>query len=165
MNLVRDPSLLESIISTMLEAQNTAETLNWRVADMLLEGEEEFGKGFAKEIAAHTVWTTRHVRSLINVARTFTEEQRVPHLSFKVHGVCAKTSDPHRWLDKTVENNWSERQLKEAIKDSKDTGPTAEKAAKKGERIIKTIEEFHAEYKELAKPHLQRLSARLEELI
>lgn len=148
---------LESIISTMLEAQKAQENLSWHQADMLAEAAPQYGRDFAKAIAAETVWTTRHINALIKCAKTFKEDQRIPRLSFKLHIICSRTSDPLGWLAKCEENAWSERQLKDALKDAKDTGDTQERAKKKGERLAKSIEEYAASFGGLATDQLARI--------
>jgi len=82
---------------------------------------------------------------ITEMAKTFevfpNEEDRAQDKSFSLHKECAYTDDPVGWLEKALEQGWSVRELKRAVKDGKPDPDPVEQAAKLWQKVLDAIEE------------------------
>ncbi len=72
-----------------------------------------------RQIAAAIGCSSSLVRKMTRTFDAFPKhEDRLPMLSFRHHQIAAYTEDPKEWLNKAADNEWSTRQLQEAITES-----------------------------------------------
>ena len=80
---------------------------------------------------------------LRQVSRVFEIGERSPNLSHHHHTVAAKTDDPHGWIQKAKDNEWSTRELEAAIKEATTEPKTEwEEMNEDGDRVAKSIKRF-----------------------
>ncbi|MEL6404360.1 MAG: hypothetical protein AAFR81_08335 [Chloroflexota bacterium] len=89
------------------------------IGDLAVYGEDEFADITYEAIAEKTGYKKETVENYASVARNVPQEIRVPELSFNHHYHVAKfngkVNKQKQWLEDAKENNWSVRDLQEAI--------------------------------------------------
>lgn len=95
------------------------------------------------DIAAQVNCSARHVSNMAKVYLAFPqEEDRALELTISHHLACMKTDNPRAWLEKTEQEQYSVRQLKEAIKQDKGQVSDPEKeAARAWAKVEKILSE------------------------
>lgn len=94
------------------------------------------------EIASAVGCSASRVQKLTRTFNAFPDpEARSPLLSFRHHTIAAYTEHPHEWLAKAVDNQWSTRQLQEAVKGDISPEAAQEVLINKAKKIIKLIKE------------------------
>ena len=89
--------------------------MQWILGDLALQVKTEYGEKnivrYAEEIGMgyKTLWRYRQV------SETFEKSLRSDYLPWFHYRVASATKNPHEWIRKAIENNWSTRQLQEAI--------------------------------------------------
>lgn len=94
----------------------------------------------AKDIASQIGVSSGYVGDLARTYAAFPDDSsRNKEMPFSIHKLCAKSNDPEYWLRVAEENQYSTRQLQEAMQ-GKQNDPL--KAANKAwDKVIKIIEE------------------------
>ncbi len=134
---------LEEYISAILNLDETERKARWLKGDILIKAKADYpGKGFARTMGAELGYTARYIHELVKVAATFGEELRDFNYPWELYRVCARTQAPQMWLDRSVSNQWSVRQLRQEILKAKDTGDEAARIRARGERLFRTVSEF-----------------------
>lgn len=87
---------------------------------------QDYMKLKPKQIASAVGCSASLCRKMVRTYNAFSEESRVPFLSFRHHQIAATSSDPKAWINKAADENLSTRQLQEQIVDSK-LDPTVKK--------------------------------------
>lgn len=102
---------LAARITSALEA---GENLHWRVGDLLVQELPDTrgaAKGLASELGRSAAWVSDHLRT----ARAFSEDERAADMTFSLHSLCARTSEPIAWLQTAVELQLSTRELRDLM--------------------------------------------------
>lgn len=134
---------LEELAARLVELQETQEEAKWAMGDLLLCGRALFGgRGYARTVAGMLGCSTRFVEVLMRTAQTFAPEERVPDLSWSHHEIASRTADPHTWAALAVDNGWSTRQLREAIREAQEHGVERHDAAREADVLIRRVEEY-----------------------
>lgn len=95
----------------------------------------------AKDLAASIGVSSTYINDLARTFAAFPEEYvRNKEMSFTIHKICAKTNDPEYWLEEAEKNQYSSRQLQEAIK-GKLVSNAMDKVVKLYEKVVKTLED------------------------
>jgi hypothetical protein len=69
------------------------------------------------------------------------EEDRIPYLSFRHHQIAAHTSEPQKWLETAMDNQWSTRRMQDEIKGSESPASKEDQAWEKAEKTLLLAEE------------------------
>lgn len=104
------------------------------------------------DLAAMFNCSSQYISELMRTWAAFpTEEMRVPDLSWQHHRLAARTDDPSGWIDRTVDNEWSTRELTVAIKAAKDgEKPEEEAAMERARRALNLVSKIMNEDDEAA---------------
>lgn len=142
-----EPRTFDEYLDACIELRKAGEHSRWLLGDLLIEAKKIYTeRGFTRIVASYLGYTERYVSEIIKVSNTFAEDERVLELSWEIHRICARTKDPHGWLDRAVNEQLSARQLREAILAEKDTGDEEEKAMRAGERLLRSMKEYIEKY-------------------
>jgi|GEM_PF-4426771 len=102
-------------------------------------------------LASEVGLSAAYVRQLIAVAVAFEDESsRAADLSFSHHVVAAMTEAPQGWIERAVEQAWSVKEMRQAIRDAKDRIDEAEQARRAGERLEQAVRKFNEHFAGLA---------------
>lgn len=115
------------------------EDIMWAKADLLAVIRRDHGEGPIKEIAKDHRLTRHNLLLAARVASAIPDGERDPKLSYSHHRVAYQAGDWQKWIRLASENDWSLRDLRDAIEIEKGIDPEA--AARKagtGARQIKT---------------------------
>jgi len=133
----------EEIVSRLVELRQAEQECRWEMGDLLLAARQVFvGRGFARAIAGQLGCSTRHVEQLMRVAQTFSPEARALDMPWTLHQIAAQTKEPEFWLQQAVDNQWSTRQLRDAIRAAQERGPDRHDAAREADVLIRRVEEY-----------------------
>ena len=131
----------DQLIDKLIEARKDESETMWLQASICYYL-REFMAVPSATIASDIGVSGRHVTQVAKAHEAFPDESdRAKDMPFSVHMICATTEDPVGWLEKAVENAWSVRQLKEAIKSGKPDPDPVEQAAKLWQKVLDAIEE------------------------
>jgi len=94
------------------------------------------------DVGAELNCSGKRIKKLVKTFLAFPGNgSRVPELTFSHHEIAAGMDNPAAWLEKAVQEQWSVRQMKEAIKQEKGQVPDEEKeAARAWAKIEKILE-------------------------
>jgi len=133
----------DELLQALINLKSEEEGVIWRRAGLMTLLVERH-KAKPSDLASQLCCSASLVREYIRTFKAFPNEaDRALDLSFYHHRVCAKTENPHYWLEKSLENGWSVRQLQDALagRESKPAKDPLEKAKKLWKGIEKLIEE------------------------
>ena len=88
----------------------------WRKGDLALDVEVKYGQRSLQKFAKDVNEEYNTLRVYRKVAGTFRSDKRISNLNWTHHFIASITDDPDNWVNKSKENMWSTRQLKSAIK-------------------------------------------------
>lgn len=109
-------------------------------------GEDAIGK-FAGEVGC----SASLVRKQRQVSRVFENGTRVSLLSWRHHLLASQTDDPQGWIARASENQWSTRELAEAIKATKaEPDSHWRRLTRRGDRLHQELKTYLEEYKDAA---------------
>ncbi len=135
----------EEYVSTFLEVDEAEQGCLWSKGDIALEVDTVYGDGSLERFAGDVGVTVQHVRRLRQTSKTFTNEHRCSFLSWRHHHIASQTDDPHGWIQKAHDNNWSTRDLEAAIKGDDDK-PDWERMTERGDKLFESYKRFMAEW-------------------
>ncbi len=134
---------LENFATVLRKALKKSEEIRWLMGELLLAyGEGRARRGFARELAGELGCSTRWVQELMRTARAFAPEARAKDMTWEHHRVAACTDDPEFWLQQAVDNQWSTRQLRDAIRQAHERGPDRHDAAREVDVLIRRVQEY-----------------------
>ncbi|MBC7340618.1 MAG: hypothetical protein H5U04_12355 [Firmicutes bacterium] len=134
---------LEELLARCIDLLQTQEEARWELGDLLLLGRQRFGgRGYARTVAGQLGCSTRYIEQLMRTANVFAPEERVADLSWSHHQIAAQTKEPDYWLAQAVDNQWSTRQLRDAIRAAQERGPDRHDAAREADVLIRRVEEY-----------------------
>lgn len=152
---------LDDLIQAYVNLQSDEDDARWAKGAILVAAIDGFGIK-AGQAASIFGCSAAQCREMARTFRAFPDEStRVPSLSWYHHRLAAKTDDPAGWIAKAADNEWSTRQLAEAIKGSESPEAKADATRSKAERAIRYAEEVLAEGGEAA----EWLGQKLEQLL
>lgn len=134
MNYLSYDELLQHIIDLRLQEDEKA----WEFAAACAVALEKF-QAKPGDIGSQVGYSGKHIKNMSTAFLTFpVEEDRAIELSISHHIACLKADDPKSWLDRAVQEQWSVRQLKQALagQKEKDEEKEAERAWAKIEKIL-----------------------------
>lgn len=121
----------------------------WAQADWALHMTATYGRKTARMLAADSGLSAAYVRQLVVTAKMFPDEKRVADLSFSHHKIAAMTQDPDGWLQKSIANEFSVKDLRQAIADGRDRISEAEEARRAAERLVQAARKFNERYAQI----------------
>jgi hypothetical protein len=86
----------------------------WGWADATVAYSLRF-RGALKQLASSVPRSLKTLESYRHTALTFPPDQRILDIQFSIHRIAAYTDHPQEWLQRAADNQWSAKQLKEAI--------------------------------------------------
>lgn len=122
----------------------------------------DFMKLDPKQIASAIGCSASLCRKMVRTYNAFSEEDRIPFLSFRHHQIAASTAEPIAWLNKAADEQLSTRQLQGQVTDSKlSEAEKKDSSWAKAEKAFRFIKESLSEDDDAAK----WLKTELEKLI
>lgn len=156
----------EDIVQEICSLEEDVRELQWRKGELLLEAYALYpGRGFARAMASALGCSARYVEMLMRTAKVFPPETRAADMSWEHHRICACTKDPQGWIDRACAEGWSTRQLREAIRASRDTGPDRQDAMREADILVRRVEEYRAKWGEAGVEGLRRVWLVLSDMI
>lgn len=152
---------LEELLQVFTEFREQEEEGKWGQAAALVVMRYGMGMKWA-DIASQTGYSASMVRAMVKTFMAFPEESlRVPTLEFTHHRIAADTEEPLKWIALAADNNWSTRQLREAIVREEAVTEQAKHDLQlgKAEKALRLAREVFAE----GGPAAEWLAARLAE--
>ena len=130
----------DQIISRIIDLSQASDENLWSQAALFYYAREVRGVK-ASQIASDAGYSAVYVREALKTHATFPEESDRPYkeaITFSHYRICAKTDDPHSWIARAAENNWSVRELIKALAGEKvpDELREASRVLAKVERIL-----------------------------
>ncbi len=118
-------------VNSLYDVIDYSESILWEKADKLLS----LSKGYTdSQLAVMYKMSKSAVRKACKASETFPEESRALDLSYKIHEICASSNDPELWLNEAINNSYTERALRTAIKLAE--GVSDEDWLRRGESIL-----------------------------
>lgn len=131
----------EEILELYLFCLEKGESSKWEQAALITIMHDYMGMN-PRSIASAVGCSASLVRKLTRTFNTFPkDEDRNPVLSFRHHQIAAYSNDPKGWLAKAADNNWSTRQLQEAVKASVNPQVKIDQEWNKAEKALLLIKE------------------------
>lgn len=131
---------LDKLIDVAIDVQRETDEAKWALAAVCYIAVEYMGAKvgtFAESLRCTDV----AVRNYVKTFRAFpVEEMRIADLGFSLHTLAAQTDDPERWINEAADNEYSYRQLQQAIKGKPVEKDELSEAVSLWERVIKAIE-------------------------
>jgi hypothetical protein len=133
---------LEIVLQIFINHKEQEENSKWEQAAALVVLHTGL-KLKIKDISAETGMSPAIIREMIRTFNAFPEEStRVLELGFTHHRLASRADNPELWINATVDNGWSTRQLDEEMKKaglSKRARRDTEKS--KAESALRTVRE------------------------
>lgn len=117
------------------------------------------------QVSAELGWSPAKLREFRRTFLAFPEpEMRAQDLTFTHHRYASQAPNPWEWIDRAAANQWSTRQLREAIEEA-GLSPEAvrDRRRAKAERVVRQAREILAEGDEVADELRSKLSELLAE--
>jgi hypothetical protein len=106
---------LEEIIQAGISASQMVDDSRWTMGACATAAIDGYNLT-AGEVASWFGCSSSQVRELAKTFRAFPDEsQRIPSLSWRHHRVAANTPEPGFWIARAADEDWSTRQMQEAI--------------------------------------------------
>jgi len=116
-------TITETYETSVEEYKNLAvneDNCRWKKGDLALEIEIKYGQKTLQKFAIDVNEEYNTLRVYRKVAGIFIKKERKTNLSWTHHFIASMSSEPFKWLEKAEENNYTTRQLKNAIKRKKE---------------------------------------------
>lgn len=120
---------LEEFISRLSDILETEQRFHWAIGELLSQQPNTTAntKAIASGIGRSAAWVSEHSRTF----KAFPEAcDRAADMSWQVHVLCARTSDPVVWLEYAIENQCSTRELKDKLAEEGEIKSRGERAPK-----------------------------------
>jgi len=145
--VVRELPGVEEVLQVFTDYRELTESGQWGQAAALTVLKAGL-KMTARQISADTGLSPAMIREMLRTYSAFHDEStRVPDLSFYHHRLASRAENPYEWIQKAAENDWSTRQLDEAMKMAGAVSVKArkEKLLAKAEKAFRMVDEVFAE--------------------
>ncbi len=119
---------LEEIEQDLLEIRHAGEAVQWTIAALCAEACEYVS---AKQVAADIGMSAGQVSRLIKTLKAFPDpasRSDLPGITFSHHRLAATTDHPADWLAQAEAEQWSTRDLEDALKQARAADPQSEAA-------------------------------------
>lgn len=129
---------LEELEQLFVNALQLGRRGHWLLGDICNEAITKHGRGMIGTLASIGRCTKRYIQQLAKVARTFGDEIRdqYPEMPWSLFRVAASTENPLEWLERAAENEWSEAELRQAIRGQKPETPRVQKILRAVEKMF-----------------------------
>lgn len=129
---------LEELEQSFVDAIQLGRRGHWLLGDLCNEAISKHGRGMIGTLASLGRCTKRYIQQLARVSKTFGEEirEQYPEMPWSLFRVVAGTENPLEWLERAAENEWSEAELRQAIRGQKPETPRVQKILKAVERVF-----------------------------
>lgn len=133
----REPSL-EELLDRATEMRLANRATQWALGDIAAEARETFGKQALGKLAEVMGVSTRWVQKLAQVSTAYSKQERAafPELGWSLFALAARADDPIQWLTQASDSQWSERELRQAIRGGKPPSNAVERLLKRAETIL-----------------------------
>lgn len=131
------PHAYEDLTQMALNLVEAEHATHWTLADLAREAVEEVGVS-PRQVASDWGLSASTVRTLVRVARTFPPNQRSPVLSFSHYRIAASTANPAEWVARAEDQQWSTRDLQDAIRAAHAADP-AEERRRQADQAIQRV--------------------------
>ncbi|MHB1926523.1 MAG: hypothetical protein ACYCRD_04560 [Leptospirillum sp.] len=150
MEVAADGRSWEEDLAKFIELREAEQDTIWTQADMALAMTAKYGRKTAKMLANEVGLSTTYVRQLVATSKAFPADKRAQDMSFSIHRTAAMTEDPDRWLVTAIDKGWSQRDLAQAIKDTKDKMSESEQATAAAERLEQAIRTYNEHFQPIS---------------
>lgn len=117
--LAKEPPPFDAVVQAYCEGREQEDSGKWLQASAMVICKHGYNWS-NRRIASELGLSSSAVRDMVRTFLAFPEESmRAKDLSFTHHRYAAMTDDPEWWLEQSIINGWSSRQLQEQIKRSK----------------------------------------------
>lgn len=138
--LSKEPPTLDEIIQQIITLEQEKDACQWLQGQIMAAAVDLEVK--TSWIASQLNKSTGYVKERVVTWRIFPKEyMRVPELSWQHHKICAKTDKPYDWLREAADNQWSTKELQEAIR-GEDKLTDEEKEMLAAEKLLEKVAEF-----------------------
>lgn len=132
---------LDDLIQAYVNLQGDEDDVRWSKGALLVAALDGFGLK-PNQAASAFGCSAAQCREMARTFRAFPDEgTRIPSLSWYHHRLAAKTDDPAGWIARAADNDWSTRQLAEAIKGAESVEARKDVLSAKAERALRYAEE------------------------
>lgn len=132
---------LDDLIQTYVNLQGNEDDVRWAKGALLVAALDGFGLK-PNQAASAFGCSAAQCREMARTFRAFADEgTRIPCLSWYHHRLASKTDDPAGWIARAADNDWSTRQLAEAIKGAESAEARKDVLSAKAERALRYAEE------------------------
>lgn len=140
----------EADLARFIDLMEREQETLWDQAETAMAMTAAYGRKTATMLASDVGVSASYVRQLVATAKAFPDPaSRAQDLSFSHHRICAMTDDPAGWLERAVENGWSHRELRLAIRDARDRIAEAEEARRARERIVQAVRKYNERWRDV----------------
>ncbi len=150
MEVAADGKSWEEDLAKFIELREAEQDTIWTQADMALAMTAKYGRKTAKMLANEVGLSTTYVRQLVATSKAFPTEKRAQDMSFSIHRTAAMTEDPDKWLVTAIDKGWSQRDLAQAIKDTKDKMSESEQATAAAERLEQAVRKYNEHFQPIS---------------
>lgn len=150
MEVAADGRSWEEDLAKFIELREAEQDTIWTQADMALAMTAKYGRKTAKMLANEVGLSTTYVRQLVATSKAFPTDKRAQDMSFSIHRTAAMTEDPDRWLVTAIDKGWSQRDLAQAIKDTKDQMSESEQATAAAERLEQAVRKYNEHFQPIS---------------
>lgn len=157
---------LEDIIQLYITLEVNADEVKWQKAAICVALLDGF-KMSPAEVSSLLGCSPAYVRIMAKIFTAFPEEEsRIPTLSFTHHKVAVQYApeNPQEWVGKAADNEWSTRQLEEAIRSNESREAKQEVRRQKAEKAIRFAKEILQEGGEIAAELRRKLIEIIKEM-
>lgn len=105
----------EELAQALADALHLTEESKWAAGDVLLALGDDHPP--LRALASSVGRSASYLSSLRKVAKSFPPETRAQDVSWSHHELCARAEDPLGWLDRSLGEGWSVKDLRERLKE------------------------------------------------
>ncbi len=133
----KEPNL-EELLTRAAEMRQANRATQWALGDIAAEARETFGKGALGKLAETLGVSKRWVERLAQVSMAYSQEERAtyPELGWALFAAATRTDQPLYWLTLANDNQWSERELRQAIRGERPPSNVVERLLRRVETIL-----------------------------
>ena len=129
---------LDELEQSFVNALQLGRRGHWLLGDLCNEAITNHGRIMTGILASLGRCSKRYIQQLAKVSRTFGEgiREQYPEMPWSLFRVAAGTENPLEWLERASKNEWSEAQLRTAVRGVKPETPRVQKILKAVERVF-----------------------------
>jgi hypothetical protein len=126
---------LEAALSQLAMLEETGKEALWAKADLTASVLDAYGPKIAGQVADVLGCSKNHIKLLVSVSLSFGTDRRFPDVPWGAYLLCGGTDDPTYWMDLFIQNHWSLRELKDALKALKEKPSPEEEIVNLAKRL------------------------------